>query len=265
MGAEVGEVTKDNALDKINGWVNEKTHGKISSVIDNNLFEAMLINAVYFKARWAGEFSREATKPDIFTNGDGTKSETDFMNKTARLDYCEFNGIQIVELPYANYEDKTDEEGNNVRNYLKDFDFSMYLLMSDEEFSPEYILNNALPLMESAEIQLSMPKFVIEYSASMNDILMNLGIDKAFTPQAEFYNMFDGGNMFITGVIHKAYIDVNERETEAAAVTAVAVGRGAAVREKPPEIKFNKPFTFVIRDNISGETLFVGEYAYVEE
>ena len=108
-----------------------------------------------------------------------------------------------------------------------------------------------------------MPKFKIEFETSLNEILNNLGIVDAFNMEkADFRKMFDeGGNMFITNTIHKTFISVDEKGTQAAAVTAIAMA-GSALPPESVEIKFNKPFYFAIKDNLSGETLFIGRYAY---
>ncbi|MBQ4526512.1 MAG: hypothetical protein II998_00405, partial [Clostridia bacterium] len=141
-------------------------------------------------------------------------------------------------------------------------DVRMYLLMSDSDFAPEEALNNAR--FTSKYVALSMPKFKIEYASKMEAILKELGIEKAFSKKtADFKNMFDYGNMWIDSVFHKTYIDVNEEGTEAAAVTALSMdGASANIPPEPVEIKFNKPFTFVIKDDANGEILFVGEYAF---
>lgn len=264
FGAEAGTVTSDTATDTINGWINEKTNGKIPTILSENDtdFWALLINAVYFKGRWQSEFNESATMPDTFTDRNGKETETDFMNMTRWLNYAETNGVQIVELPYLTRESVFDDDGAYVEdNILDGVDASMYLMMSDSEFNPENILKaSELKLIFTA---LSVPKFKIEYSADLKDMLNQLGILKAFDETAEFENMFNSGNMCITDVIHKTYIDVDEKGTEAAAVTSVGM-TGSAAPPEPIEIKFNKPFTFVIKDNISGEILFMGEYAFTE-
>ena len=104
-----------------------------------------------------------------------------------------------------------------------------------------------------------MPKFKIEYETSLNDALRAMGINKAFKSDAEFKKMFDSGNMFFTDTIHKTFISVDEHGTEAAAVTSIAMA-GSALPPKPIELKFDKPFYFVIRDNVSGEILFMGRF-----
>ena len=115
---------------------------------------------------------------------------------------------------------------------------------------------------KSTYIKMAMPKFKIEYSTDLNDIFMNMGITTAFDEKnADFTKMFDKGNMWFTKTIHKTFINVDEKGTEAAAVTAIGMG-GSALPPEPIELKFNKPFYFAIRDNTSGETLFMGRYAF---
>lgn len=262
FGATSDTVTNDTAVSKINGWVDDKTEGKIPSIIDEEStdFWAMLINAVYFKGRWLNEFNKNATKEDTFTDKNGDESKIDFMNAADWYNYSQDGGVSIIELPYLSTESSRGENGEYTVNNL-DLDISMYLMMSDGGFNPEETLNKTE--LSRQYIALSMPKFKIEYSAKLNEILKNIGINKAFEENAEFDKMFDSGNMWITDTIHKTYIDVDEEGTEAAAVTAIGMG-GASLPPEPMEVKFNKPFTFVIRDNTNGEILFMGEYAFAE-
>ena len=221
----------------------------------------MLINAVYFKGRWQNEFNKNATSKDTFTDRNGKESQIDFMHKTSWINYSQEDGVQIIELPYLNREEKFDENGEYIETNMLDLDVSMYLMMADTDFNPDYILNNAE--LSSSYISLSVPKFTVEYSAELNDILKNIGIKRAFQQNAEFGNMFDNGNMWITDTIHKTYIKVDEEGTEAAAVTAVGMG-GSSLPPEPIKVDFDKPFTFVIRDNTSGNILFMGEYAFAD-
>ena len=242
----------------VNGWVSDKTNGKIPSITDNADFWSMLINAVYFKGAWQNEFSTYATKPDIFTDRNGKENEIDFMNRTGYYKYINDGKNEIICLPYkTGYFD--EKNGDNI---FYDLNIAMYLVNGD--FS-ENILNEFAENAESKYISLSMPKFKFEYSTSLKGIMQKLGVDSAFNIQkADFTGMFDGGNMFITDALHKTYINVDEKGTEAAAVTAIAMA-GSALPPEPIEVKYNKPFTFVIRDNDSGEILFLGEYAFAEE
>lgn len=262
--AESGIVNNSTATKEINGWVNEKTNGKIPTIIteDNKDFWAMLINAVYFKGRWQKEFYKGATKKDVFTSRDNSQTDIDFMNRTSWMNYAKKDEVTIVELPYLTREEIFNENGEYVQTKkLEGINISMYLMMSNASFSPEEVLNSAE--LSSKYIMLSVPKFNIEYSTSLNDILKTIGIKKAFQKDAEFDNMFDNGNMWIDSTIHKTYIKVDEEGTEAAAVTGVGMA-GSALPPEPLEVKYNKPFTFVIKDNINGEILFIGEYAFAK-
>ncbi len=262
FGATSDVVGQADAASKINGWVNDKTQGKIPSIIrdDSADFWAMLVNAVYFKGRWQNEFNKGATQEDIFFSKDGTEAKADFMHRRAWMSYSDVNGVEIVQLPYLTRESVFDDKGEYVKtNILKDMDVSMYLMMSSDNYNVEDTIKSAK--FDGRYIDLSVPKFEVEYSSEITDILKSLGIDKAFGDKAEFNTMFDQGTMSIDKTIHKTYIKVDEEGTEAAAVTAVAMA-GTALPPEPIVLKYNKPFSFVIRDNISGEILFIGEYAF---
>ncbi len=264
--ADVNTINNSNAVKEINSWVSDKTNGKIPTIIQNaDDFWAMLINAIYFKGAWQDEFSVNATKPDQFNNADGTKITIDFMNKTKWFPYAKTNSVQILELPYKNRVDKVSADGEYLGTDRYDnLDVSMYLIMPEGDINVEQELSAAIndEMLKSTYIRMSMPKFKIEYSTSLNEMLMNMGIITAFDDQtADFTNMFDKGNMWFTKTIHKTYIGVDEKGTEAAAVTAIGMA-GSALPPEPIELKFNKPFYFAIRDNTSGETLFMGRYAY---
>ena len=266
--ADVKSVKNSNAVNEINGWVNDKTNGKIPTIIqDANDFWAMLINAIYFKGAWQDEFNVNATKPDQFNNADGTKITVDFMNMQKWFPYSETNSVQMIKLPYQNRVDKISDDGEYLgTDKYDDLDVSMYLIMAENDINVEQELSAAIDdeVFKSTYIKMSMPKFKIEYSTDLNNILMNMGITTAFDEKnADFTKMFDKGNMWFTKTIHKTFINVDEKGTEAAAVTAIHMA-GSAMPPEPIEVKFNKPFYFAIRDNTSGETLFMGRYAFAE-
>lgn len=266
--ADVKTVDNKNAVSEINSWVKDKTKGKIPQIIDNaDNFWAMLINAIYFKGAWENEFSTSLTKPDEFTNADGTKTQTDFMNKTSWIPYAETKSAKIIELPYKNRVDKFSDSGEYIgTDSFDDLDVSMYLMLADSGINAERELDTAIngKSFERTYTKLSMPKFKIEYSERLNDTLKNIGIKTAFdTKTARFEKMFDSGNMWFTDTIHKTFISADEKGTEAAAVTSIGMG-GSALPPEPIELKFNKPFYFAIRDNTSGEILFMGRYAFAE-
>lgn len=260
---EVKIVDSSNAVKEINSWVRKKTNEKITGIINSADFYSMLINAIYFKGAWQSEFNEGLTKPDIFNNADGTKISLDFMNKTSWISYAETKSSQMIELKYKNCVDNFNDNGDYIDSLVyDDLDVSMYFIMSDEDINveEELVANINDKSFKSKYIKLSLPKFIIEYETTLTKMLGNIGVSSAFDPYlADFYKMFDNGNMFVTDAIHKTYINVDEKGTEAAAITAISMATSSLPPE-PMELKFNKPFYFVIRDNIAGEILFMGRY-----
>lgn len=260
-------VNANNAVQKINNWTNEKTNGKIPSIINTPDFDAALINAIYFKGAWVNDFSEHATHKDVFNGRNGQSGETDFMNQVLSLPYANTDGVHIAELKYKNSSDNFSENGEYLSTERHDdIDVSMYLLMPDEDkkINPYELImkckNN--DLFKYVRTDFSMPKFKIEYSCTLNDCLKELGIQTAFTDNADFYPMFDKDTMKIDTVLHKTYIDVDEKGTEAAAVTAIMMECTSAVMPDPFKLTLDKPFSFVIMDNKNNEVLFMGEYAF---
>lgn len=258
------EVTNENAVKEINSWVSEKTNGKIPTLISDSNFWAYLANAVYFKGEWQMPFNPNVTKKETFTDRRGETTEIDFMHKTGYFNYFENNGLQIIELPYSNRETMLDGNGEYAGEKRHDeLSVSMFLLIPKEGR-----VTDAEQLLKSEELKstyvaFSMPKFKTEFSTPLNDIFHALGIKKAFTQQAEFGKMFEEGNMWITDTIHKTYINVDENGTEAAAATGIGAA-GSALPPQLVECRADRPFTYIIRDNLSGEILFMGEYAFAD-
>lgn len=248
--AEAGLVTDADALERVNGWVSDNTNGKIKSILEKPDFLAALVNAVYFKGAWQEQFREGATKPDIFTNRDGSEAETAFMHETDYFRYYGDAQVQMVRLPY------------------EDRDTAMYIALPSVRAID---LEQYIEKMESKRVALTIPKFKIEFDIELNDILKQMELTKAFDQDAaQFPNMIENhgfDNIFIDKVMHKTYIDVDENGTEAAAVTAVAAGGTTSVAPPPPEpIPFvaDRPFTYFIYDEAHHEILFMGEYVYAE-
>ncbi len=245
------DVTNANAVDMVNGWVKEHTNGKIDSIIQDSDFWAMLVNAVYFKGTWANQFSKGATRPDTFVSRDEKETEIDFMHRTAYMDYYADDNMQMVRLPYL---------GANI---------SMYVALTDQ---PGSNLEQAAENMSRSYVALSLPKFRTEYSTSLNEMMKTMGVQKAFidpasaNSAADFSPMIGEQLLFIDSVLHKTYIDVDEKGTEAAAVTGIMAGATSAHIPDPEPIEFkaDHPFTYFIRDDASGEILFLGQYAFAK-
>lgn len=260
--AEASISDNKKIVNEVNNWVNDKTKGKIPTIINDPYFTAVLLNAIYFKGAWADEFPEHATSSRNFTDRNGKCHSIDFMNKTDSINYFKDEFIEVLELPYRNY--TYNEKNDEFKRY--DTDISMYLVRNRFEYEDE-MLTKCIEenKLTSTYMNFSMPKFCVEYSAGISDVMKNLGINKAFDKRyADFTKMVTGGNMYITDAIHKTYISVDEKGTEAAAVTAVMMDATSAMRPEPIKVSFDTPFTFVIRDNKNGITLFIGEYAFTE-
>jgi len=243
--ADSKTVNNKNAVEMINNWVRNKTNHKITELISNSEFLAYIVNAIYFKGEWLKQFEERATQKSEFTNRNGKKTETDFMNMTGYFDYYENSNVRMIKLPY------------------KDGKTSMYIALHEGKAAD---FDRYIEKMESRRVQISIPKFKTEFTIELTNILSQMGIQTAFNPdKAEFTNMFTDTQkkIFISNVIHKSYINVDEGGTEAAAVTGIGFDATSALTEPPIVFEANKPFTYFIRDDISGEILFVGEYAYV--
>lgn len=245
------DVTDKNAVETVNNWVKEHTNGKIDSIIEDCDFWAMLVNAVYFKGAWVNQFQEGATRPDTFVSRDGKETEIDFMHQTGYMDYYADDNMQMVRLPY---------QGANI---------GMYIALTDQ---PGSHLEEAAENMNRSYVALSLPKFRTEFSTSLNDMMKSLGVQMAFidpasaNPAADFSPMVGEKLLFIDSVLHKTYIEVDENGTEAAAVTAIFKGATSAHIPDPEPIEFkaDHPFTYFIRDDASGEILFLGQYAFAK-
>ena len=264
--AEVQEVTDADSVERVNAWANEKTHGKIPTILteDNRQFATALVNAVYFKAAWASEFNEARTEKADFTNADGTTGTVDMMHQTDGFGYYATPGIEALKMDYRNYA-VDNMEGDNFE-FFRDADFSMYLIKADDTLDVQHFLDNAE--FTYGDVNVSVPKFKVEYSAALDDALQALSVQTAYDPEnADLSAMLGpsglpGQQHFLDTVVHKTYIAVDERGTEAAAVTAAMAG-GAEPPERPELIRSftaDSPFWFVIRDNANGEILFAGRY-----
>jgi len=239
-------------VNKVNGWVSEKTHGKIPTILnapDRNLKMA-LINALYFNGKWAFKFSKNTKKED-FTNISGSKSKVDMMSAEEDLTYAEYDGFRMVSLPY----------GNGA------FSMDVILPKEGEDFGKEVARFNAATLQSlidngsTAPVYLKLPKFTFSYSADLVEILKSLGMNKPFSNLADFSAMAEQ-SLKISMVMQKTFIDVNEKGTEAAAVTfvgMVATSVGPGYQPKPVEFFANRPFLFTIREKSTGAVIFVGQ------
>jgi len=243
------------ARNTINTWIEKRTNDKIKNLIPpgtlNQLTRLVVTNAIYFKGNWASRFEKENTKKAPFRPRGIQKGKlppmVDMMNQTDDFDYAEDENIQVLELPYV------------------DNELSMIILLPKEYTGLDKLeqrltfdkLSQWLGKLHNRKVIASIPKFKLTSRFGLSDVLKTMGMTDAFGPKADFSGMGGEKNISISAVLHKAYVDVNEEGTEAAAATGVVVGI-TSLPPKPIVFKADHPFLFLIRDNVSGSILFIG-------
>lgn len=247
------DFSSPDAVKRINRWVSEQTAGKIESIVDSPI-EAntilYLLNTVYFKADWQREFKAEQTALAGFTDVSGNRQEVSMMHNGGSFPYVHEDGYQAIRLSY------------------KDSGLGMVILLPDEGTSLDELIGgldpqrwrNTLDGMSYTVGHIGLPKFKLEYTQSLNDTLQAMGMRRAFDiTQADFIPMIDAGvPVFIGKAEHKTFIEVDEKGTEAAAVTSVAMEAGSAPQENPFEMIVDRPFFFAIEDERTSALLFMG-------
>jgi len=253
--AEVSGLDFDSpdASNIINGWVNQKTNGKIEKIVDDSIHPLtmmFLINAIYFKGTWTYEFDEEQTQDGTFTLPDGSKKTCKMMNQESDFRYFENGDFQAIDLPYG--------DGNfRMTIFLphlgKDVD-SLIVQLNQESW------NQWINSFHKQKLTLHLPKFKLKYEIKLNDVLKALGMEVAFSSsQADFTKMYKkedvGLNLYISEVKHKTFVEVNEQGTEAAAVTSVEM----QLKSAGTFMTVDRPFIFAIRENQSETILFIGK------
>lgn len=237
-------------LAAINGWVKEKTRDRIPTLLEQIDSDeiAFLVNAIYFKGRWRIPFDPKRTTPQPFLSAGGASHDVATMVLDEKLRFASRQGYSAADLLY----------GNGA--------FAMTILLPDEGSTPAALLATLTPetwreldaSYHEARIVLSLPKFKLEYRRSLVEDLKALGMGIAFDrAQADFSGIANVSpeRLYLTQVLQKAFVEVNEEGTEAAAATGVGVG----VTSMPPAMIVNRPFLFLIRERLSGTILFLGQ------
>ncbi|WP_437319060.1 serpin family protein [Sorangium sp. So ce385] len=244
---------KQEAVDLINGWVSDRTEGKIEKLVPVDAItpETVLVltNAIYFNAAWRTPFEPTATADGPFEKADGTEVTVPLMHANLEMPYAEGDGYQAVAMPYDG-----DELSMVIvlpaKGTLDAFEASLDAAKVD----------GIVGAMSEHLVETTMPKFKFEYELSLKETLEAMGMEIAFTPgAADFTGINAKGQPYIQDVLHKAFVGVNEAGTEAAAATAVIVGDESA--PVPASLALVNPFLFLIRDNATGSILFVGRVA----
>ena len=242
------------ARGEINRWVAQKTKDRIQEILPRGSVDAstrlVLANAIYFKGVWAKPYDKSETSTQPFHLTTTRQIDVPLMHHTDSVRYLENSDFQAVELPY------------------RSGGLSMVILLPrqmdgcgqlEDRLTPA-LLSDALKQMKEQEVEIFLPRFKLESSFELNTTLARMGMPNAFSPNADFSGMDGNRNLFISHVFHKAWGEVNEEGTEAAAATAVVMNAIFAA-PPPPVFRADHPFIFFIRDTRSGSLLFVGRLA----
>lgn len=237
------------SVDQINNWVKQNSNDLIKKIVDRIPEDIImyLINTIYFKGNWRFEFDPKNSKEGIFNNRNGFKARHPMMNGELSLPFFENEETIILDVPY----------GDSL--------FTMTIFLPKEDIN-QFVaslsiqkISNLLSNLSVNSLDLTLPRFELEYQTKLNNILSDLGMDVAFDEsRANFSRIIplnSGTNLYISEVIHNTYISVDEQGTEAAAVTSVGIG----ITSVPKSIMIDRPFIFAIRENHTGTLLFLGK------
>ena len=232
------------SVEQVNNWCSNKTHGKIEKILNylNPQTIMILINAVYFKGEWLFQFETEMTRNLSFFNKGSEEVKVETMTQFENFRYYEDKKVQAIELKFK--EDYMSAiiilpaEGTDINKYINT------LSNSNEDYSK--IING----LDYAKVHLQLPKFELTFSEELNQILIDLGMYNAFSSKdADFSGLKEEGGLYISQVIHKTYLKVNEAGTEAAAVTIISMDGALPVEEKIYDMKVNRPFLFLLKNS----------------
>lgn len=249
--ARVLDFDAEASVGVINTWVSEKTQGKITKLLDRipPAAVAYIVNAVYFKGTWAIEFNKENTRDGDFTIDNGSKLTLPMMNMRQDLHYGLHEGVQYVRL-----------------NFKGDGSVGMWIALPAAGKLDDLVGKFDGPMLaawrknlSSQEVVLKLPRFKLGYNAELVAPMQKLGMNRAFDAnQAEFPKMQGAvGNVFISRIIHKTILEVNEEGAEAAAVTGVEM-QTESVPAEPTRMYVDRPFFVAIIDDATGAILFQG-------
>jgi len=267
VGRPLDYANAEKARGIINRWVEEETKEKIKDLIPSGVLDSLtrmvLTNAIYFKGDWLTQFKEKSTREMPFKISPDKTVQTPMMYQKGNFGYYQDADVQVLEMPY---------KGDNV---------SMFVLLPNqgggqpfrrptnppakkktladlEKMLSPAKLSEWIGKVRRTKINTWFPKFKMTSEFSLSQQLQALGMKKAFG-DADFSGMNGTKNLYISAVLHKAFVEVNEEGTEAAAATAVVISLKSARRY--PSFRADHPFLFLIRDKATGSILFLGRYA----
>lgn len=250
-GADIyGAPFNDQTLDDINDWVKQNTDGMIPKILDEIPSSAImyLVNALAFEAEWADIYTKDQVGEGEFTKEDGTKQEVEFMRSTESI-YLE------------------DENAVGFKKYYKGGKYAFVAMLPNEGVSvSEYVatldgaaLNKLLANPSYTTVYSAIPKFEVEYDTEMSAILKSMGMTDAFDPSnADFEGIGTStdGNIFISRVLHKTFISVDEQGTKAGASTAIQLETEGY--QEPKRVRLDRPFVYMLVDCENNIPFFIG-------
>ena len=246
--ADVLNFADPEAVHAINNWCSENTEGMIKDIVKQLTPDMVLIltNALYFNAPWENPFNPELTDDAIFHGSKGDE-KVPFMSQKLTCSYAEYAGNKFLAMPY------------------KGGRYSMYILLPSEDMGVKEIasymyesgFNELVSYLKPTSIRLSLPKFKIESEMSLVKTLEAMGVHTIFTSAADLSGIARGP-LCVSDVYQKAVVEVDEKGSEAAAVTAITVMRTSAKINQDPSVVVNRPFYYMIADVQAGRVLFAG-------
>lgn len=243
-----------STLKRINQWCSEHTRGLIPEIIDQIPPAAVtyLVNALYFKGKWSHAFKKENTREAEFYLAGGSAARVPMMQQTVTARYYSDAEVRIVELPYGN----------------EAFSMILFLSAAPEKTSVSDLLATLTPEkwdrwtsgFYPASIQLSLPRFTLEYKKELNETFEAAGVRQAFDPELADFTQISDRRPYLSLLRQKTFIEVDESGTQAAAVTIGGIFDSAVGPDREPiELRFDHPFGFVIREKSTGAFIFAGK------
>jgi len=242
----------------INHWVEEKTEKKIRDLLPSGSLTSdtrlVITNAIYFKADWLKPFDPAQTEKNAtFHGADGRKHPVAMMTQTGKLGYTENAQWKVLDLFYRG-DQGTQSAAMTILLPKKDLRVSLRKLKAET-------LQGLLASLSKKRVHAQIPKWKAEFSAELSPALKKLGMKKAFTSAADFSGINGSPGLQIAQVFHKAFVEVDERGTEAAAATAVTMLKSAIdLPDTTVEFRADRPFLYLIRDIPTGQILFLGAF-----
>jgi serpin B len=253
--------TPEESRVTINRWVEDQTADRIRDLVPPGEIDPgtrlVITNAIYFKGTWRKQFEKEGTGDAGFLTGSGKTVQVPMMQRideNATFGYMETDTFQALSMPY--------ESGGSQT-------ISMLIILPKDSSTSEVersldtgLYDDIRSRLVEKRVKVFIPRFSMETKYFLPRVLSEMGMPLAFTPRADFSGMDGTGGLFITNVIHQAFIEVNEEGTEAAAATAVIMGKGISPQEeKIPVFRADHPFIFIIQDDETGNILFIGRFS----